>query len=145
MRSNPASGSVPPSASRSPRRQSSTVPKMSKVISAIDIGCPVWHGVSRAPANEVLPDLRGPARRPRVGGPAAPGLHQRGLRLRVLRQSGAGGGGPGRARRDGAAGAQQGLAGEVVRARLRLSREGRVAGEGRAPRGEGGGGPARRD
>src|SRR3981189_2982334 len=44
MRSNAASERRPPRASRSPRRQSRTVPKMSKVMSVIDRLAPVWHG-----------------------------------------------------------------------------------------------------
>src|SRR5881227_225784 len=45
MRSNCASDRRPPSACRSPRRQSRTVPKTSKLRSAIDMASAVWHGI----------------------------------------------------------------------------------------------------
>src|SRR5204863_138198 len=80
-----------------------------------------------AVATEVLPRLRQPAARQRARRSKTSRLLERHLRLRLLRQSGPGRGGAARARRDRAPGTQQGLAGEVVRAHLRLSREGRIA------------------
>src|SRR5947209_19065845 len=98
----------------------------------IDMPCRFWHFERRATAAEVLPRLRHRARPARGRGPHPPDLPERAVRLDVLRQSGSGRGGAARARPDGPSGAEQRLAGEVVRPRLRVSREGRIA-RGRRP------------
>src|SRR5207248_2470242 len=72
-------------------------------------------------------------------------LFERDVRLRPLRQPRSGGGRAARARRDGPPGAQQGLAGEVVRPRLRVPRTGRIARGRRAARSERRGRVERRD